>query len=234
MSVPNAVIVLQARMASRRLPGKAARLIAGRTLLTRCLDRLLAGGAAPVVLATTTGREDDPLVREATARGVLSVRGSEADVLGRFVLAASMTGARHVVRATGDNPAVDIDAPQRVLRVLVGSGVDYVGERHLPCGAGVEAVSAEALRRAHRLARQAEDREHVTTFVKRECEQFGLVDLEAPQALRRPDLRLTIDTEEDLRFMHAVLSGALPDGVEPSLQSIIESADRVIAGAVRA
>jgi len=59
------MIVLQARLASTRLPGKALRQIEGRTLLGRCIERLLASGVAPVVLATTTRPEDDALVEEA-------------------------------------------------------------------------------------------------------------------------------------------------------------------------
>ena len=100
--IAGSLIVLQARMASTRLPGKAIRQIAGRSLLTRCLSRLLVGEAAPVVLATTTNSEDDELEREAETAGVTTVRGSEDDVLGRFVLASSSAAARYVIRATAE------------------------------------------------------------------------------------------------------------------------------------
>ena len=224
----HAVIVLQARMASRRLPGKAARCLAGRSILARCLGRLLAGGSASVVLATTTNAEDDVLEREAAAVGVRCVRGSEEDVLERFVLASEVTQARYVVRATADNPAVDIDAAGRVLRVLVESGADYVVEHGLPYGAAVEAVSVDALRRAHRCASLPEDREHVTTFVKRERALFTVVEPDAPAPLRRPDLRLTVDTVTDLHFMETVLSSLPSVSVESPLSEIIDAADRVL------
>ena len=83
MNRPDALIVLQARLGSTRLPGKAMRRLEGYTIVERCLLRLLAGHAAPVILATTTRREDDVLVREAERCGVSSVRGSRDDVLGR-------------------------------------------------------------------------------------------------------------------------------------------------------
>ena len=225
--VEGAVIVLQARMASKRLPGKAGLHIGGRSVLARCLGRLLAGGAAPVVLATTTNPEDDALDHEAQTLGVKTIRGPVHDVLGRFVLASSFTRARYVVRATADNPAVDINAAGRVLRVLAQGGSDYVVEQGLPHGAAVEAVTADALRAADRRVNSDEDREHVTTFVKRERGVFKVIDLEAPAQLRRPDLRLTIDTREDLQFMEAVLSGLPTTPAEPDLSMIIEAADRV-------
>lgn len=228
MIASQAVIVLQARMASRRLPGKAQRLVAGRTVLTRCLARLLDGGAAPVVLATTTNAEDDALAVEAEHLGVQVFRGSEEDVLERFVLVAAQTGARHVIRATADNPAVDIDAAGRVLRVLAHSAADYVVEHGLPHGAAVEGVSADALRRSHELTQRADDREHVTTFVKRERELFRVVELDAPAHLQRPDLSLTVDAPQDLRFMEAVLSRVPQSPEEAPLRLIIDAADDVL------
>jgi spore coat polysaccharide biosynthesis protein SpsF (cytidylyltransferase family) len=196
-------------------------------VLARCLARLLAGGSAPVVLATTTNAEDDALDREAEALGVRVIRGPEDDVLGRFVLASSVTRARYVVRATGDNPAVDIDAAGRLLRVLADSGSDYVVEHGLPHGAAVEAVAVDALRAADRHARLPADREHVTTFVKRERGLFKVIELEAPVPLRRPDLSLTVDTLEDLCFMTTVLTSVSPVSGEPPLLAIIHAADRV-------
>ena len=218
-------------MASSRLPGKALLPLAGRTLVGRCLDRLLAAAVAPVVLATTTNAEDDALEREASARGVRTIRGPSADVLARFVLAADVLDARVLVRATADNPAVDIDAPRRVLERLSATGADYVAEVGLPYGSAVEAVSARALRRAREVAVDASDLEHVTLAVKRGRTRFGVVDAPAPSHLRRPRLRLTVDTADDLRFMGAVLSRDECRWRETALATIISAADSVLAGA---
>lgn len=221
-----ALIVLQARMASRRLPGKALALIGGRSILARCLERLRAGGAAPVVLATTTHPEDDALAALAHAEGVLVVRGSEADALHRFVVAAERFGATYIVRATADNPAVDIDAPRRVLETLVRTGVDYVIEAGLPHGTAVEGVTVDALEKADRMATEAADREHVTPLIRRD-RLFRALEMLAPSHLRRPDLRLTVDTLHDLAFMRRIMAGLGDPLVEPPLQAIIEAADRL-------
>jgi spore coat polysaccharide biosynthesis protein SpsF (cytidylyltransferase family) len=219
-----ALIVLQARMASRRLPGKALALVGGRPILARCLGRLRAGGVAPVVLATTTHPEDDALAALAHAEGVAVVRGSEADVLHRFVVAAARFGATYIVRATADNPAVDIDAPQRVLETLIRTGVDYVIEAGLPYGTAVEGLAVDALEKADLLATEAADREHVTPLIRRD-RLFRALEMPAPPHLRRPDLRLSVDTLPDLAFMRRVMSGLGDPLVEPPLQAIIEAAD---------
>lgn len=227
MNGSRAIIILQARLASARLPGKAMARLGGRTLVGRCLDRLLAGGACPVVLATTTRAEDDALQYEASVRGVATVRGPVHDVLARFVMTAEAMEARQVVRATADNPAVDIDAPARLLARLAETKADYVSESGLPYGAAVEAVTTDALLRAHRWTADKADREHVTLYVKREPQRFRVVECEAPAAVRRPELRLTVDTADDLAFMQSVLARAGRDDVEWPLERIIAAADAV-------
>jgi spore coat polysaccharide biosynthesis protein SpsF len=121
-------IVLQARLGSRRLPGKALEPIGGCSMLERCLRRLIAGGVAHVVLATTTLFEDDVLAAIAAKLGVPVFRGEVDDVLGRYIGAAEAFDLDPVVRATGDNPAVDIQGPGRVLATLRSSGADFVIE----------------------------------------------------------------------------------------------------------
>lgn len=226
-----AVIILQARMASTRLPGKALASIGARTLIGHCLARLRIGGAAPVVLATTTNQEDDVLVATAAKYGVTAFRGPADDVLSRYVLAAESIGARFVVRATGDNPAVDIGAPDRVLRVLRSTRADHVIEDGMPYGGAVEGVTVEALIRASQLATSAADREHVTPWIRRDRTRFNAVQIPAPAALRRPDVRVTVDTRHDLAFMQDVAARMNDWRDEPELRCIVTVAAALSAGA---
>jgi spore coat polysaccharide biosynthesis protein SpsF len=218
-------IVLQARMASTRLPGKALELIEQRPLLEHCLRRMMAAGVSRVVLATTTLDEDDVLCELATRLGVAVYRGSDTDVLARVAQAAEAFDLDPVIRATGDNPAVDIDAPARALETLRSLHVDYVCEDGLPHGAAVEAVTRTALLRAAREATSPDDREHVTTWVKRRGDLWNLAFPAAPAPVRRPDLRVTVDTPADLAFVRSLFVRAAVD--QPSLRALIEAAERL-------
>ena len=224
MNMTESLIVLQARYASRRLRGKALASLGGRSILIHCLDRLTIGDAAPLVLATTTTTDDDALATAAVEHGVPVVRGPNDDVLHRFVMAATRFGTRFVVRATADNPAVDIDGPRRVLNALRMTGADYVVEVGLPYGASVEAFTVDALERAATIASSASDREHVTSLIRRHP-RFRAIEIPAPVALRRPELRLTVDTPADLAYMRLVVVPLYETTREPSLKAIIEAAD---------
>ena len=231
MTTMSTVVVLQARMGSRRLPGKVMRRLAGRPLVEHCLQRLIASDVGPVVLATTATSADDVLVEVGAAAGVEVVRGPEHDVLGRFARVVDRYPVRVVIRATADNPAVDVESPRRVISIAEEQSADYVVEDDLPYGAAVEAVRVDALLDAYVSTQGLDDREHVTTYVKRMTDRFRVVRASAPQAVRRPDLRLTVDTEGDLAFMRHVLDAAgAREGVVP-LPDVIEAADRVMAAA---
>jgi spore coat polysaccharide biosynthesis protein SpsF len=219
---PRVGIVLQARFNSQRLVGKALATIEGRSLLGRCLARLIAAGVGPVVLATTAHPADDRLAAGAAAVGVHVHRGSADDVLARYVEAALRFQLDVVIRATGDNPAVDSDAPRRVLAALTSQRADYACEDGLPLGAGVEAVTTAALIRAATRASLADDREHVTTYLKLRPHEFQVARGIAPAPVVRPDLRFTVDTPHDLAYMRQVF-GRAPAG-EPALIDLIRAA----------
>ena len=224
-----AAIVLQARMGAHRLPGKVLELVEGRTVLAHCVERLRARSGLPVVVATTTRSEDDCLVEEGRRLGATVVRGSEEDVLARFVLAASQLGLTDVIRATADNPAVDLDAPRRVLELRLSTHADRVVEYGLPYGTAVEAVSAESLCRCAELATAPYDREHVTSFLRRDC-GFLTVPAIAPREVFRPELRLTVDTPEDLRWVRRVFAhagGAGRAAAPIPLPALIAAADQL-------
>ena len=223
-----ALIVLQARMNSQRCPGKVLAEVAGRPLLHYCLARLQAAAAGPVVLATSDQPEDDRIAAAGAARGVAVVRGSLDDVLGRFHLAMRDWQGPYVIRATADNPAVDVDAAARVLQHLAG-GADYVVETGLPVGGAVEGVRTEVLRSAAMFAVDPYEREHVTPYVRRRPEEFVVALPLAPVPLRRADLRLTVDTPADLAFVRRVFGVLRGDALSP-LARIIDVAAALRGG----
>lgn len=217
-------IILQARLASTRLPAKALAPLGGRTILHRCLSRLMSRGMR-VILATTTLPEDDSLALIAQRLGAWVYRGDENDVLARFAGAAETFGLDVIVRATGDNPAVDHDAPRRVIDLLRATGADYVSETGLPYGTCVEAITAAGLRASHAMATTPYDREHVTSFIKSHAEAHRVHLRQAPAHLIDPMLRLTVDTEEDLAWVRELFFRA--GSGDPSLFDLISASRRI-------
>jgi spore coat polysaccharide biosynthesis protein SpsF (cytidylyltransferase family) len=77
-------------------------------------------------------------------------------------------------------------------------------ERTYPRGVDVSVFTFDALEKTHLMAKQPWEREHVTPFMKDRTDLFTQANLTAPGKLFRPDLRITVDTEEDLMLIKAI------------------------------
>ena len=166
----NIVAIIQARCGSTRLPNKVMMDIASQPMFSRVVQRARqAKTLTEVVLATSTDPRNEPLVTLAKRLGIRCFRGSELDVLDRFVGAAHAFDADVVVRLTADCPLLDGAVIDRIVQVFQGTiGVDYVSntlECTYPDGLDVEVASREALMRAHAEARIPSEREHVTPYI---------------------------------------------------------------------
>ena len=198
--------VIQARVGSTRLPAKVLAEVGGATMLERVVSR--AGRAATldeVVVAIPDGVTDDCLVEVCARIGVTAVRGSEDDVLDRYLAAASTTSADVVVRITSDCPLVDSQVVDEVVRTFHGHRPDYAANtlrRCWPRGLDVEAVDRGALETAGREAREPYERVHVTPYLYRHPERFRLLPVVGP--FQYGDLRWTVDTADDLAMVREI------------------------------
>lgn len=195
-------------MGSTRLPGKVLEDLGGMPVLEWVLRGCRAARTVDeVVVATSTDPGDDAVEEVARRLGVPVVRGSEEDVLSRFLLALDEHPADAVVRVTADCPFVDPDLVDALVGVWRGvEGLDYVSTvlvRTLPHGLDVELVTAEALRRVGAVA-TGHHRVHVTSGVYTAPEDFSVMGVcFTPDA---SDIRVTLDTPEDLRMLRAVVA----------------------------
>lgn len=216
------VAIIQVRMGSTRLPGKALRSIGGYALLAHIVHRLRQVPALDLVaVATTEKDEDDCIAEQCRSWDVPCLRGPEDDVLERYILASEFCHAGVVVRATGDNPLIDPGSVQRVVQTLQFGGYDFVIEQGLPKGCCGEAFTFEALSRAREYALSPQDREHVTLIMKRDPVRFKTCVLVAPAEVFQPQVNLSIDTEEEYQFVRSVMEAGEPHPLSVTVAEIL-------------
>jgi len=231
-------IVIQARMNSSRLPGKIAADVAGRPMLAYTVERLQAAGrhaadrkrAWEVTVATTTSAADDATERLCASLGVSCFRGSESDVLARYLAAAAdLAPGDTLVRATGDNP---LYCPARTAAIVaehIAHGNDYTCIDNLSYVVP-EVIEVGALRRMAALADDSFCREHVTPYFRRTDCGFRVMQLPAGWQGLRPEFRLTVDTPPELARMRDLLK-ALDGELLAPLERIYEACDHAFATA---
>jgi spore coat polysaccharide biosynthesis protein SpsF (cytidylyltransferase family) len=201
------VAIVQARMGSSRLPGKALADLAGRPILWHVVQRVQrALRVDEVVVATSTLPLDDPLDEFCMRAGIRVFRGSENDVLDRVYQAVRGRPADAVVRVTGDCPLIDPDVIDRVLEAYASGDYDYVSNvihYTYPDGMDVEVLSMMALARAWRESAKPSQREHVTTYV-RYSDQFRSFNVAHEPDLSPLGHRWSIDEPGDLELVRRI------------------------------
>jgi spore coat polysaccharide biosynthesis protein SpsF len=216
---------LQARMGSHRLPGKVLMRIHGQSILERAIRRLWAAvGIDEVVVLTTCRNEDDAIVETCSRIGALVYRGPDEDVLLRFHEASMKFKPEIIIRATADNPLIDIGSIERIIAALRSNDVDLCVEAELPYGAATEAITAIALDRVHSLALDPRHREHVTLYAWEHPDEFRLSRIIAPASVRYPEIRVTVDTLEDFQHVEQMIGRVIEDEVPMPLQAYLAKA----------
>ena len=205
------VAIVQARMGSTRLPGKVMKKIAGMPAIELLLKRLNHSELIDeICVATSHNVENDELCQFVEKLGYRVVRGSESDVLQRFLDAANATTADAIVRITGDCPVVDPELVDRVIGLFLNSNVDYVSNidpPSFPDGLDVEVFTKQVLMEAEQHAKSQFDREHVTPFVR----NGGYSKLNLSNMRDTSNLRLTLDEQDDLSVLRKVFENFSPN-----------------------
>lgn len=215
------VAIVQARMASTRLPGKVMADLLGRPVLKRIIERLRSAESIDdIVIATTTTGTDDVVVDLANQLETRWYRGDENDVLSRYVGAAVDSSADVIVRVTGDCPLVDPAVVDLVTTSLKRQTVDLdlacnAVDLTYPVGLSVQATFRDSLHRIERMAVLPRDREHVFVYATHT----------EPTLFRRhsvladaddSDVRLTVDYPADLKVVRTIYEAlGLGDQVLP-------------------
>jgi len=198
--------IVQARMGSTRLPRKVLMDLGGETVLARVLRRLdRASRVHQMVVATTDTASDHEISTECARLQVSCFRGSEHDVLDRYLRAAEQFRSDLIVRVTADCPLIDPEVVDEVIAACITNHVDLSCNdvpHSFPRGLDVEAFTIEALRRMHDIANEAHQREHVTPLIYERPDLFRTYSVKGDRDLSH--LRWTIDTPEDLQLARVI------------------------------
>jgi spore coat polysaccharide biosynthesis protein SpsF len=218
------VIIVQARISSSRLPRKVLAEICGKPVIAHIIERLKASALADALcIAIPADKEEDALAEYLAGESVIVVRGSTKDVLGRYIQAAYETKADLIVRATADNPLVSFEEVDRQLGKLEADpDLDYVITKGYPLGITVESFTLKTLEKMDYLTQFNSDyREHVTLYLRQNPRPFTIMELEAPPDLRKPDYKLSIDSDHDLQLFRAIFEKLYQPGQLLDLSSVL-------------
>ena len=214
-------VVLQSRLDSSRLPGKALLDLKGKTVVARAMEALRGIARIDCFVLATDAESAELLAPQAAAEGFELFVGSRDDVLARYVAAIEHFALDILVRATGDNPLVSSLLADRSLDLRERAGADYAGLNGAPLGTGVEVVRAEALLAAAAAGPDEYEREHVCPYLYRRPDRFAIRRESVGEKYLFPAGRVTLDTLDDYRYIARIFDALYrgkPIGIDELVQ----------------
>lgn len=230
----NIGIIIQARMGSTRLPRKIlSDFYQGETLIEILINNLLKIQHNKLLVATSVNPNNDELVAFLETRNVIVYRGSEEDVLSRFIGAAETNGLDGIVRICSDNPFLDWHSVADLIEKARTSTADYIGYRinSIPSikthfGFWGEYVKLDTLKNVAKVTDDQQAHEHVTNYIYTHPEKYRCEWIDAPDYLQgRDDIRLTVDTAEDFENAKQVYTDLMECNSNFDLEDIVHYID---------
>ena len=197
-------ILITARLKSTRLPMKVIKPIMGKAMICHMLDRLkLARCSEKIIICTSTLPQDDPLEKIAAKESVLCFRGHPDDVLLRLTHAAEENGIDIIVNCSADNPFVDPVYIDRLVDFHLHHNFDFSKMEGLPWGTFSYVISYPAMVQACRIKAETDTESWGGYFTETDEFSWGVLKVDDP-VISWPDLRLTVDTPEDFKFVSRI------------------------------
>ena len=197
--------IIQARLTSTRLPRKVLKEFKGLSVIEIIVERLKKSKKLDeIIVAIPNNKENDDLKKLLEAKDIKFFVGSENDVLERLHNCAIQYNLTTIVRITGDCPFVDPMLVDTFLEKFNNSDADYLSNTNPPTypdGLDVEVFTKELIQTSHQNASKSFDREHVTTFAKKE-KSFKKINIKSQ--IDYSELRLTLDDKSDLLVIENV------------------------------
>jgi len=213
-------IFIAVRMKSTRLPKKALLKIKGKPVIEHLIDRLKTSKEADLIVLCTSINPDDAILVDVAKRNKIEgFQGSEADKLDRFLGAADKYGIDLIAAVDGDDIFCDAVYIDRTIQKLKTTGADMVNCDKLPLGAACNGIKVAALRKVVQM--KGENDTEVWGGYFTNNKQFRVEALEVEPALNRPDIRLTLDYNEDFKLFQAIFDELYVPGKVFSLKEIV-------------
>ncbi len=216
--------LITARLKSERLPLKIIKDLNGKTVIERLIDRIKEiKGITEIVLCTSTNPRDTPLVDIAKENNIYYFNGNEDDVLKRLLDAAKLFDLDYFLGITADNPLITIYYSNLIVEEIKKNKYDYIKLEGLPLGVATYGMKVKALEVVCKI-KSIVDTEIWGYLIDRP-EIFNIRTIKVSDKLNKPELRLTVDYNEDYELIRNIYSN-IPFKKVLNLYNVIDYLDK--------
>jgi N,N'-diacetyllegionaminate synthase len=220
------VSVIACRVSSGRLFAKPLQQIFKESILQLQLRQLKKSDyVEDIVLAISKNPGNEIFVEFAKQNKIKYVLGDDTDVLSRLILGANLVDADTIVRTTSENPFIYWEGLNSLIKNHLRKNNHLTTYAGLPLGSSIEVISKKALEISHKQGKEKHRSELCTLYINENPSKFKISRLKVEKSLYRPDIRLTVDTPQDLLVARIVFQNISKNNELIKIKSIIQFLD---------
>lgn len=197
-------------------------MVKGKPLIQHLIERVRTAKLPKLIVLCTTIRPEDSVFADiAKKSGIQCFRGSEKDILDRFLKAALEYNVDFIVNVDGDDVFCEPELIDRTAQIFLKTGASFIKWNRLPLGASPIGIKVEALKKAW----QMKDENDTETGWGMYFTDTGFFDVKYVEPedddLKHPEIRMTLDYPEDLRFVKEIFNRLYEPGKVFTLRQIL-------------
>ena len=199
--------IVQARMSSKRLPGKTLKKINSKPLIYYLIKSLKRSNKIKQIIVATSNRIDDKKILSYCKRNnILYYAGPLKNVSLRFKKILENTKFTEFIRVSADSPLLDYKIINKAISIYNKSKPDIVTnifKRTFPKGQSVEIIKKQIFLKNYINFKKPEELEHVTSYFYNNKKKFNIVNFRFKYNIS--DINLSVDNMKDFRIVQKIL-----------------------------
>lgn len=198
------ISIIQARMSSKRLPGKVLFPLGKSTILNEVVNRAK-DFSKQVIVCTSKDNSDNEIENYCEKKGILIIRGDLENVFSRyqkvFFDMKTLRECKWFARLTADNPLISIKLAKNLIS-KIDNKLDYIAyKKNIPNGSAIELINKNTFLNIDYDELDDVQKEHVTPIFYENKNRFNTLFLNAPSFYNLSNLRITVDYKEDYKLV---------------------------------
>ena len=195
------IAIIEARLSASRLPGKVLMPLAGRPMIQRIIDRVKGAKLLDHIVLATTIKEEDDLVEYIGRESKVNVyRGSNENVMERVMGASQSFDNSIIVQITGDNPFIEPEIIDDVIKEFTNTNIDYVCNdmpREVPLGCEIRAYNRQCIINIDQKKIGLHHLSNITSVFSESKEKYNIINVKTKKSHIGKEYRLTVDEPND-------------------------------------
>lgn len=218
--------VIQVRMNSKRLPGKAMMMIKGKPMIWHIINRIKnIEEISDVIVSTSNTEEDQILCKYLKKNKIKYFSGSENNILERLYHTAKKFGPDSIVKINGDSPLID--------PFLIDNGIKkFLSNKNkpdmvtnsmndtFPMGLQYWIINYETLEQLNKKNSDKFWKEYFIMYILENKDKFSVIEIKNDKDYS--NLRWTVDYEEDLEFVRQIYENLYTDKEIFTMKNILD------------